>query len=107
MASAAVAVLPPPNVEEELVYRVFVYEPRYTDRIFPISYSHRFSNSLPFISIEKGDILGKWIIYLIICFGYIVRHQNILYLQVHPYTKKTLGMLCCLHNARRRFEPRR
>ena len=39
MASAVVAVLPPPNVEEELVYRVFVYEPRYTDTIFPISYS--------------------------------------------------------------------
>ena len=48
--------------EDDLVYRVYIFEPRYTNQVFHISSSHRFSKALPFLRIEKGDILGKLII---------------------------------------------
>ena len=50
---------------DNLIYRLFVLEPRYTDTVFPISYTHRFGKALPFLSIEKGDVLGKIICYFL------------------------------------------
>ena len=50
---------------DNLIYRLFVLEPRYTDTVFPISYTHRFGKALPFLSIERGDVLGKIICYFI------------------------------------------
>ena len=46
-------------LQPELIYRVYILEPRYTERILEIAYSKRFSREFPFLGIEKFDVIGK------------------------------------------------
>ena len=45
--------------ETELIYRVYILEPRYTEAILQIAYSHRFSRDYEFLGIEKFDAIGR------------------------------------------------
>ena len=52
--------------ETELIYRIYILEPRYTEAILQIAYSHRFSRDYEFLGIEKFDAIGRNI--KIICY---------------------------------------
>ena len=45
--------------ETELIYRIYILEPRYTEAILQIAYSHRFSRDYEFLGIEKFDAIGR------------------------------------------------
>ena len=57
--------------QSELIYRLYILEPRYSDELLQIAYSKRFSVNHEFLGIEKFDVIGRIkIIYYLVQFFY-------------------------------------
>ena len=59
--------------EAELVYRVYLLTPRYSDPILEIAPSKRFARNFEFLGIDKFDVIGETI-KIICCIIYLIEY---------------------------------